>query len=175
MSRIAFKFLCQPRAALASAAALAFAIAAQAPASAARSRSSSPSAPAASPASTTRSAARSAGWSTRTAPSTGIRCSVESTGGSVYNVNAVKIGRARLRHDAIRRAVPGLQRHRAVQGGGQGRCARCSRFIRSRSPGRAQGGEHQAVHRFQGQALQRRQSGLGHALGDGGAARRART
>ncbi len=57
-----------------------------------RSRSSSPSAPAASRASTTRSAARSAVWSTRTAPSTGLRCSVESTGGSVYNVNTIKAG-----------------------------------------------------------------------------------
>ena len=39
---------------------------------------------------TTPAAARSAAWSTRTAHN--IRCSVESTGGSVFNVNTIKAG-----------------------------------------------------------------------------------
>ena len=79
--------------------------------------------------------------------------------------------RARFRHDAVRRAVPGLQRHRPVQGGRQRPARgvlRASGAIHGRC---AQGSQHQAVHRFQGQALQCRQSGLGHALGDGRASR----
>ena len=81
--------------------------------------------------------------------------------------------RARLRHGAVRRAVPGLQRRRAVQGSRTRICARCSRCIPSRSRWwRARKPTSAKFDRLQGQALQRRQSGLGHALGDGRAARR---
>ena len=46
----------------------------------------------------------------------GIRCSVESTGGSVYNVNTIKSGRARLRRRAVRYPVQRRQGTSAVQG-----------------------------------------------------------
>ena len=138
----------------------------------ARSRNSSPSAPAASPACTTRWAARSAASSTRTAPRHGIRCSVESTGGSVYNVNTIKAGE--LDFGMTQSDV----QYQDYNGTGPFKEAdKDLRAVFSVHPepftvARAQGSQHQAVHRLQGQALQRRQPGVGHALGDGRAARR---
>ncbi len=45
-----------------------------------------------SPASTIRPAARSAASSTSDRKEHGIRCAVESTGGSVYNINTIQAG-----------------------------------------------------------------------------------
>ena len=47
----------------------------------------------------------------------GIRCSVEATGGSVYNIDTIRPGRARHGHRPERRAVQGLEgRGRRLQG-----------------------------------------------------------
>ena len=104
---------------------------------------------------------------------TGLRCSVESTGGSVFNVNAIKSGEldfgmtqsdiqfnaakgeAQFKGKADRRpARRVLRASRAVHGAG------------------AQGSQRHQVRGLQGQALQRRQSRLRHARLDGRAAGR---
>ncbi len=88
---------------------------------------------------------------------TGIRCSVESTGGSVYNVNAIKAGEL-----DFGMAQSDVQ-YQAYNGAGRSRsrtrtCARCSRCIPSRSRWSPARRPASAVHRPQGQARQRRQS-----------------
>ena len=140
-----------------------------------RSRSSSPSAPAASPASTTRSAARSAGWSTRTAQEHGIRCSVESTGGSAFNVNTIKAGEL-----DFGMAQSDVQ-YNAAKGLGQFKDAGAYADLRSvysvhPEPFTVLARKELNVDQVrgpQGQALQRRQPRLRHARLDGRAARRA--
>ena len=101
---------------------------------------------------------------------TGIRCSVESTGGSVYNVNTIKAGEldfGMAQSDVQYQAYHGDgQVQAALQGPARGVLGAPGAVHR----GRAQGSQHQEVHRLQGQALQRRQPRLGHARGDGGAA-----
>ncbi len=107
----------------------------------------------------------------------GIRCSVESTGGSVFNVNTIKAGELDFGF-----AQSDVQ-YNAAKGQGQFKDARRIRRSARRvlgAPGavhraRAQGSQHQDVRRLQGQALQRRQPRLRHARLDGGAAGRART
>ena len=47
---------------------------------------------------------------------TGIRCSAESTGGSVYNINTLRAGGARVRGRTVRLAVPRLPGHLEVRG-----------------------------------------------------------
>ena len=47
----------------------------------------------------------------------GIRCSVESTGGSVFNVNTIRARRARLRRRPVRRAIQRRQGREAVREG----------------------------------------------------------
>ena len=64
-----------------------------------------------------------------------IRCSVESTGGSVFNINTIKAGELDMgvaQSDVQYNAVKGA---RDVQGRGRrtATCARCSRCTRSRS------------------------------------------
>jgi TRAP transporter TAXI family solute receptor len=102
----------------------------------------------------------------------GIRCSVESTGGSVFNVNTIKAGELDLgfaQSDVQYNAAKGLGNFKdAGATATSARCSRCTRAVHRR---RAQGGEHPDLRRLQGQALQRRQSRVGHARLDGGAAR----
>jgi TRAP transporter TAXI family solute receptor len=105
----------------------------------------------------------------------GIRCSVESTGGSVFNVNTIKAGELDLgfaQSDVQFNAVKGLASSRTAAP--TATCARCSRCTPSPSPWwRARKPTSRQVRRLQGQALQRRQPRLGHARVDGGAARGA--
>ena len=103
---------------------------------------------------------------------TGIRCSVESTGGSVYNVNAVKSGEL-----DFGMAQSDVQ-YQAYNGTGPFKEAdKDLRAVFSVHPepftlvARKEANIKQ-VQRPQGQARQRRQPRLGHALGDGGAAGR---
>ena len=49
----------------------------------------------------------------------GIRCSVESTGGSVFNINTIRGRRARFRRGAVRRAVPRRQGQQGIREGRQ--------------------------------------------------------
>jgi hypothetical protein len=104
----------------------------------------------------------------------GIRCSVESTGGSVFNVNTIKAGE--LDFGA---AQSDVQYQRGFKGVGQFKDAGAfgsalgfldpSRAVHRAGP---QGSQHHQVRRLQGQALQRRQPGLGHARLDGAVAGR---
>ena len=84
-----------------------------------------------------------------------------------------QVGRARPGLRAIRRAVQRLQGPRPVQGcRGMDRRARgVLGAPRALHRAGAQGGRRQDLHRLQGQALQRRQPGLGHPRVDGGTAR----
>ena len=105
----------------------------------------------------------------------GLRCSVESTGGSVYNVNTIKAGEldfGMTQSDVQYQDYNGTGPFKEAGQGPARRVLGASGALHRR---RAQGSQHQAVHRLQGQALQRRQPGLGHALGDGRTARRPRT
>ena len=95
----------------------------------------------------------------------GIRCSVESTGGSVFNVNTIKAGELDLgftQSDVQYNATKGLGQFKERR-----RLRRPARGVlgapRAVHRAGAQGGQHQGLHRLQGQALQRRQPGLGHA------------
>ena len=138
-----------------------------------RSRSSSPSAPAASPACTTPPAAPSAAWSTRTAPSTAsaarwnrpaARCSTSTPSSPASSTSA------------SRRATCSTTPSRAwAQFKDAGAMDRPARGVlgapRALHRAGAQGSQRQELHRLQGQALQRRQPGLGHARVAGGTAR----
>ena len=105
----------------------------------------------------------------------GIRCSVESTGGSVFNVNTIKAGELDLGF-----AQSDVQYNAATRASAQfkdaGLRADDARGVlgapRALHRAGAQGGQHQELRRLQGQALQRRQPGLGHARVDGRTARR---
>ena len=104
----------------------------------------------------------------------GIRCSVESTGGSVFNINTIKAGELDMgvaQSDVHFNAVKGIG---PVQ---EGRRVRRAARRDGAAPGAvhgagAQGSEREELRRLQGQALQRRQSRLGHALLAGRADRR---
>ena len=104
----------------------------------------------------------------------GIRCSVESTGGSVFNVNTIKAGELDMgfsQSDVQYNALKGLgavQGRRSVDRRARG-VLRAPRAVHG---ARAQGSQREELQRLQGQALQRRQSRLRHARVDGGAARR---
>ena len=103
-----------------------------------------------------------------------IRCSVESTGGSVFNINTIKAGELDMgvaQSDVQFNAVKGAANFKDAGAYGDLRAV----FSLHPEPFTvlvAQGSEHQELHRLQGQAFQRRQSGLGHARLDGGAAGR---
>ena len=80
-------------------------------------------------------------------------------------------GRARFRHGAVRRAVSTPTRATARSRAGRSRPARRVLGASGAVHGAgAQGSRRDQVRRLQGQALQRRQSRLGHALVDGRAA-----
>ena len=104
----------------------------------------------------------------------GIRCSVESTGGSVFNVNTIKAGELDIGFSQSDVQYNAAQGPGPVQG--RRRLRRPARGVlgapRAVHGGRAQGSQHQELRRLQGQALQRRQPRLRHARVDGGAARR---
>ena len=94
----------------------------------------------------------------------GIRCSVESTGGSAFNVNTIKGGEldfGMAQSDVQYLALKGeksLQGRRPLCGPARGVLG-ASGAVHGAV---AQGSEHHQVRRLQGQALQRRQSGLRH-------------
>ena len=104
----------------------------------------------------------------------GIRCSVESTGGSVFNVNTIKAGELDLgfaQSDVQYNAAKGLGQFK--DGGAYGDL----RAVFSVHPEpftvlARKEANVKTLRRLQGQALQRRQPGLGHARVDGRAARR---
>ena len=105
----------------------------------------------------------------------GIRCSVESTGGSVFNVNTIKAGELDLgftQSDVQYNATKGLGQFKDAGACGDLRAVLLGAPRAVHGAG-AQGGQRQDLHRLQGQALQRRQSRLRHARFDGGAAGRA--
>ena len=104
----------------------------------------------------------------------GIRCSVESTGGSVFNVNTIKAGELDFgfaQSDVQYNALKGLGQFK------DGGAYADLRAVFSVHPepftvlARKEANVTK-LRRLQGQALQRRQPGLGHARLDGGAARR---
>ena len=103
----------------------------------------------------------------------GIRCSVESTGGSVFNVNTIKAGELDFgvaQSDVQYNAVKGLGKFKDAGAYGDLRAV----FSLHPEPFTVvarKEAEHQDVRRLQGQEVQRRQPGLGHARLDGGAAR----
>ena len=104
----------------------------------------------------------------------GMRCSVESTGGSVANVNLLKSGEIEFgvaQSDVQFNASKGVGCVPERRGGERpARGVRpASRAFHGSGP---QGIEHLQVRRLQGQALQRRQSGFGHALVNGRTDRR---
>ena len=103
----------------------------------------------------------------------GIRCSVESTGGSVFNINTIRAGELDFgvaQSDwqyQRRQGRQGVREGRPVQGSARGVLG-APRAVHGAG---AQGSQHHQVRGLQGQALQRRQPGLGHARVDGGTAR----
>ena len=104
----------------------------------------------------------------KTRDKTGIRCSVESTGGSVFNVNAIKSGELDFGLSQSDVQYNAVQGRRPVQG--QGRCRSARRVLGASGTvhrARPQGSRRDQVRRLQGQALQRRQPGLRHARLDG--------
>ncbi len=104
----------------------------------------------------------------------GIRCSVESTGGSVFNVNTIKAGELDMGFSQSDVQYQAFKGRGPVQGRrGLGRRARGvlgpPRAVHG--PG-SQGSQREELRRLQGQTLQRRQPGLRHARVAGGDARR---
>jgi uncharacterized protein len=99
----------------------------------------------------------------------GIRCSVESTGGSVFNINTIKAGELDF---GVTQSD--WQYHATTAGKvfeKDGKHSRPARRVlgapRALHRAGAQGSQHHQVRGPQGQALQRRQPGLGHARLDG--------
>ena len=102
----------------------------------------------------------------------GIRCSVESTGGSVYNINTIRQGeldfgvvQSDVQYNALEGPGRGVREPGAVRGPARGVRA-ASRAVHR---GRARRRRDRDLRRPQGQAGQRRQPGLRPALDDGGA------
>jgi TRAP transporter TAXI family solute receptor len=95
---------------------------------------------------------------------TGIRCAVESTGGSLFNVNAIKSGEldfGMTQSDVQYNAVKGLQQFKD-------KVDSELRAVYAVHPEpftvlARKGGQHQQVRGFQGQAFQCRQPWFGHA------------
>ena len=83
----------------------------------------------------------------------GLRCSVESTGGSVFNVNTIKAGELDLgvaQSDVQYNAAKGVAQFKDAGAYGDLRAV-FSRASRALHGARAQGSEHQDLHRLQGQ------------------------
>ena len=104
----------------------------------------------------------------------GIRCSVESTGGSVFNINTIKAGELDMgvaQSDVHYNAAKGLAQFK------EGGAYTDMRAVFSLHPEpftvlARKEARREDVRRLQGQAVQRRQSGLRDACVAGGAARR---
>ena len=102
-----------------------------------------------------------------------IRCSVESTGGSVFNINTIKAGELDLgfaQSDVQFNAAKGVAMFKEAGAFGDLRAV----FSVHPEPFTVLARKEaniKTLRRLQGQALQRRQPGLGHARLDGGTAR----